>query len=240
MSRHRSPGGRQQGGRAAPPRHRATAVARRGMTAAAAGSALIAVIPPGVVAVAEADTAIGGATAEITMLASITPVREVPEPAPPEMTANRLIKAAGLADVVRKAEEAKAARRAAADCDADLSGLGPVKPWARSAARFLSCLFDHPTLLGVGGRGGVSDHPLGLAVDFMTGRERGDRIAACALANRRELGISYVIWRQRINFGDGWQAMEDRGSITENHYDHVHVSFEPRASGGRPDAVRCG
>ena len=24
----------------------------------------------------------------------------------------------------------------------------------------------------------------------------------------------------------GWDPMEDRGSITQNHYDHVHVSFE--------------
>ncbi len=36
----------------------------------------------------------------------------------------------------------------------------------------------------------------------------------------------YVIWRQRYNDGSGWDPMEDRGSITANHYDHVHVSFE--------------
>jgi hypothetical protein len=38
-----------------------------------------------------------------------------------------------------------------------------------------------------------------------------------------------VIWRQRINSGTGWRAMEDRGSITQNHYDHVHVSFDETA-----------
>jgi hypothetical protein len=36
-----------------------------------------------------------------------------------------------------------------------------------------------------------------------------------------------VIWRQRIydmRGSGGWRQMEDRGSVTQNHYDHVHVS----------------
>ncbi|MBA2541900.1 MAG: hypothetical protein H0V17_19805 [Deltaproteobacteria bacterium] len=57
----------------------------------------------------------------------------------------------------------------------------------------------------------------------------GDEVAEHALAHQVEYGITYVIWRQRINSGDGWEAMEDRGSITQNHYDHVHVSFETTA-----------
>lgn len=55
----------------------------------------------------------------------------------------------------------------------------------------------------------------------------GDRVAAYALANQAAYRIEYVIFRQRIDMGDGWDAMEDRGSITENHLDHVHVTFEP-------------
>jgi hypothetical protein len=54
----------------------------------------------------------------------------------------------------------------------------------------------------------------------------GDEVADYVLAHRAAHGITYVIWRQRINHGEGWKAMEDRGSITQNHYDHVHVSFE--------------
>ena len=38
-----------------------------------------------------------------------------------------------------------------------------------------------------------------------------------------------MIWRQRINLGEGWRDMADRGSITQNHNDHVHVSFEETA-----------
>ena len=57
----------------------------------------------------------------------------------------------------------------------------------------------------------------------------GDEVAAFALADQVEHGIWYVIWRQRYNDGSGWDPMEDRGSITQNHYDHVHVSFEETA-----------
>jgi hypothetical protein len=61
------------------------------------------------------------------------------------------------------------------------------------------------------------------------GNKLGDEVAAYALAHQLDGGITYVIWRQRYNDGSGWDAMEDRGSITQNHYDHVHISFEPTA-----------
>ena len=54
----------------------------------------------------------------------------------------------------------------------------------------------------------------------------GDALAEFALAHQAEYGIWYVIWRQRYNDGAGWDPMEDRGSITQNHYDHVHISFD--------------
>ncbi|MBX3261525.1 MAG: SH3 domain-containing protein [Labilithrix sp.] len=76
-----------------------------------------------------------------------------------------------------------------------------------------------------------------LALDFPTGEDYGklptddhrfgDRLADFALANQAAFRIDYVIYRQRINFGEGWEPMEDRGGITQNHYDHVHVSFDP-------------
>jgi hypothetical protein len=62
----------------------------------------------------------------------------------------------------------------------------------------------------------------------------GDQLAACALRNREALGVSYVIGRQRIDTGSGFRAMPDRGSPTANHFDHVHVSFEPGAGTGSP------
>lgn len=66
------------------------------------------------------------------------------------------------------------------------------------------------------------------ALDVFQLRERGDRYAEFGVADKIHR-VDYVIWRQRINTRDGrgWRMMEDRGSITQNHYDHVHVSFDP-------------
>ncbi|WP_019634397.1 hypothetical protein [Actinomadura atramentaria] len=84
--------------------------------------------------------------------------------------------------------------------------------------------------------GDPQDHGDGRACDFMettTGRmpsaaaqRHGDAVAQYAITNARRLGISYVIWKQHIwNVrGGGWRPMENRGSITQNHYDHVHIS----------------
>jgi len=56
----------------------------------------------------------------------------------------------------------------------------------------------------------------------------------CA-ANTRSLGLKYVIWKQRINSGDsrGWRAMANRGSITQNHFDHVHITFTGSSCTGK-------
>lgn len=66
------------------------------------------------------------------------------------------------------------------------------------------------------------------ALDVFQLRARGDQYADYGVADKVHR-VDYVIWRQRINTRDGrgWRMMEDRGSITANHYDHVHVSFGP-------------
>ncbi|QJY46798.1 hypothetical protein [Pseudonocardia broussonetiae] len=253
-------------GRPAGPRHSAPAV-RNGLVAAAATAGLLSVAAPLVPALpaadpagsttlalaaeaeAAADTPESAAPSPVQALsapvdgrllaASILPVPGQTDVLPPQADAESLLKAAGLADAARALEEQRLAREAAAQCDVPLRGLGSVKGFVRDAARFISCLYDQPALIGVAGRARVSDHPRGLAIDFMTDRERGDRIADCALANQDELGISYVIWRQRVNYGDGWEPMSDRGGATENHYDHVHVSFERGGGSGGPLAAAC-
>ena len=128
---------------------------------------------------------------------------------------------------------AKSSSSGSTSCGLNTSQLGPVKTHVRAAANFLGCQFGKPTVLGVAGRAGNSDHPSGKALDFVVDRGTGNALADCALHNQEALGISYVIWRQRINFGSGWKPMEDRGSPTANHMDHVHVSFESGAGGRR-------
>lgn len=77
-------------------------------------------------------------------------------------------------------------------------------------------------------RGGGGDHPLGKAVDIMVSGSEGWEVAEFVRANYAALGVSYVIYSQKIwsveRSGEGWRGMENRGSITANHFDHVHVS----------------
>ena len=145
-------------------------------------------------------------------------------------------RAAEQARRVGRLAEPDRAPAAAADCELDTGQLGAVKPFVRSAAQFLGCAFGEPTVLGVAGRSTASDHPRGRALDFMVDRATGDRLAACAIRHREELGISYVIWRQRIDTGSGFRLMSDRGGATANHFDHVHISFKPGAGSGPPSS----
>lgn len=83
--------------------------------------------------------------------------------------------------------------------------------------------------------GDSGNHGKGLAIDFMVpvSSALGDQIADYAIQNMASRGISYIIWKQRFyapfdsKYGPAytWNPMPDRGSVTENHYDHVHVSM---------------
>ena len=83
--------------------------------------------------------------------------------------------------------------------------------------------------------GDSGDHGKGLAIDFMVpvSSALGDQIADYAIQNMATRGINYIIWKQRFYapydsiYGPAytWNPMPDRGGVTENHYDHVHVSM---------------
>ena len=139
--------------------------------------------------------------------------------------------AAETAEAERRAGTGGGGTGAGADCGIDTDQLGAVKSHVREAAELLGCAYDVDTMHGVAGRAGTSDHPAGRAVDFMTDRASGDALADCALENMDALGVSYIIWEQRINHGSGWELMEDRGGVTANHFDHVHISFDGNAGG---------
>ena len=71
-------------------------------------------------------------------------------------------------------------------------------------------------------------HGSGRAVDAMVDGDLGWEVARWVRANAKELGVMEVIHAQKIwtvqRSSEGWRSMEDRGSATANHYDHVHVS----------------
>lgn len=122
--------------------------------------------------------------------------------------------------------------------------LGKVAPHVQSAAEDLGQRFGISIIHGIGIRpSGNSDHPRGLALDFMTNSKSvGDSLAAFLQANAQKYGVKYVIWWQKIwspdRAKDGWRKMADRGSKTANHLDHVHVSFYPMAvPAGSDDGV---
>ena len=79
-------------------------------------------------------------------------------------------------------------------------------------------------------------HNSGMAVDFMVpvNSAQGDQLAEYLTKHMDELGVYYIIWKQRFYMpqqniygpANTWNIMPHRGGVTANHYDHVHVSFK--------------
>ncbi|MFV0453391.1 MAG: SH3 domain-containing protein [Propioniciclava sp.] len=77
-----------------------------------------------------------------------------------------------------------------------------------------------------------SNHQFGGAIDFMLtpGKDsaKGWAVAQYLAANASTFDIDHIIFEQKIwtPYNPTWRPMEDRGSTTANHYDHVHVSVK--------------
>jgi len=103
------------------------------------------------------------------------------------------------------------------------SGLQPaaIKTYRAVCAAF-------PELTTYGGQDGHGEHVNGQAIDFMVpSSEVGQKVADYVYAHRAEFDLFDVIWSQHIwtieRSGEGFRSMEDRGSPTANHMDHVHI-----------------
>ncbi|HET9423281.1 MAG TPA: mucin-2 protein [Nocardioides sp.] len=87
---------------------------------------------------------------------------------------------------------------------------------------------EFPEITTYGTFRGDGEHAQGIAVDIMVSGERGYQVAEFIRKYYQELGVSYIIYSQRIwsveRSSEGWRGMSDRGSTTANHYDHVHVT----------------
>ncbi len=87
---------------------------------------------------------------------------------------------------------------------------------------------NFPELTSYGTFRSDGEHSQGIAIDIMVSGDRGWQVADFVRAHYAELGVSYLIYSQNIwsveRSGEGWRGMEDRGSATANHYDHVHVT----------------
>lgn len=108
------------------------------------------------------------------------------------------------------------------------NSAGSVKPVVQAAANMV--MANVPGISSIGGtRASAADpggHPSGLAVDYMTSPAVGDAVVAFHIAHWDELNVEYLIWEQRMlsSPNGSWKQMENRGSATANHMDHVHVN----------------
>ena len=138
-----------------------------------------------------------------------------------------------------------------------LSRLGNVAASTRAVAYEVvkaAHAAGHPITVVWGDGGG--EHAGGRALDFMVSHAgslitdphaAGDFIADYLWTHRERLGLIHEIWRQRIRSTDPryspgqWVWMADRGSTTENHYDHVHALFDgayrPPAASPNPTQI---
>jgi hypothetical protein len=85
-----------------------------------------------------------------------------------------------------------------------------------------------PSITTYGGWRNDGEHSDGHAIDVMVSGDLGWQVAEFLRAHAAELNLYDVIFSQRIftqeRAAEGWRTMEDRGSTTANHYDHVHVA----------------
>lgn len=195
---------------------------------------------------AEKDETQASTQAESAVEATTTPVEEKA----PETTATSSEEAKEVASSSEataavstyQPEEAKTVSTTyAAPAAPDYAGLAVAKsentglqPQTAAFKEEIANLFGITSFSGYR-PGDSGDHGKGLAIDFMVpeSSELGDKVAEYAIQNMASRGISYIIWKQRFyapfdsKYGPAntWNPMPDRGSVTENHYDHVHVSM---------------
>ncbi|PKV76441.1 hypothetical protein ATK86_1423 [Nocardia fluminea] len=162
--------------------------------------------------------------AQVEAVASVEPLSTsaiVPDP----IAAAPMHDAPQPGPIVRADDEmaALSAQKVKVFCGTTFNG---TRPHVAQVGNLLQKMFGVSDIGGANGRYD-GDHGAGLALDVMTPNPAlGNTIADFVLANKARFGITYVIWQQRYNDGGGWSYMEDRGSPTQNHLDHVHISFE--------------
>lgn len=109
----------------------------------------------------------------------------------------------------------------------DCTAAPPSGVTAGAMAVYEAVCARFPMITTYGGWRGDGEHSDGRAVDIMVSGDLGWQVAEYLLANAGTFGLYDIIYAQRIwtaeRSSEGWRSMEDRGSATANHYDHVHV-----------------
>lgn len=107
---------------------------------------------------------------------------------------------------------------------------GALVPRAAAVKSMLQQRFPGLDIGGWRPPDGFNEHSSGEALDIMVGGNKalGDQINQYLLANAGALGLQYDLWQQQTwKPGQAPTMMENRGSGTQNHMDHVHARFQP-------------
>ena len=191
--------------------------------------------------VTPAEEPVAEATTE-TVAEVVSPVVENSTPVVEETAVETATSSSDTEDVTYQAEPSQhSSNTYAAPAAPDYAGIAASKsenaglqPQTAAFKEEIANLFGITSFSGYR-PGDSGDHGKGLAIDFMVpvSSALGDQIADYAIQNMATRGINYIIWKQRFYapydsiYGPAytWNPMPDRGSVTENHYDHVHVSM---------------
>ena len=200
---------------------------------------------------APAEETVVEATTEAPVTEAVTPVAETPVVEETTTTVAETTTTEATTEATTEVQSAPSTYQAEASQGASATYAAPAAPDYASIAASKSenaglqpqtAAFKEEVanLFGITSFSGYrpgdpGDHGKGLAIDFMVpvSSALGDQIADYAIQNMASRGISYIIWKQRFyapfdsKYGPAytWNPMPDRGSVTENHYDHVHVSM---------------
>lgn len=200
---------------------------------------------------APAEETVVEATTEAPVTEAVTPVAETPVVEETTTTVAETTTTEATTEATTEVQSAPSTYQAEASQGASATYAAPAAPDYASIAASKSenaglqpqtAAFKEEVanLFGITSFSGYrpgdpGDHGKGLAIDFMVpvSSALGDQIADYAIQNMASRGISYIIWKQRFyapfdsKYGPAytWNPMPDRGSVTGNHYDHVHVSM---------------
>lgn len=104
-------------------------------------------------------------------------------------------------------------------------GLKGISSNAAKAADYFGSKYGIKSIGGYRSKGSVpgSDHPKGLALDYMTNnKKQGTALANDVIQNYKAWNVKYVIWNRYIwSPSRGWRKYNGPSP----HTDHVHVSF---------------
>ena len=121
---------------------------------------------------------------------------------------------------------------------APLGGEGGLKPIAVLMRRIIFRLWKQIKDIGGYRQDAYPEHPSGRALDVMVpDMKTGDEVNAWTHANAKKFPIEHTLWKQRWRPQGNINGtpMEDRGSPTQNHMDHVHSWYKEQAV--NPDVV---